>query len=514
MGRQRRRQAPRWLAQLRRSTLGVDIAAAANLVGALLKYLSLAFLLPVAIALGYGEPVSPFLIGGAVTFAAGAALEFLTRGKERVGPREGFAVVAATWLVGAAFLSLPYFLSGEPQFAAPIDAFFEAMSGMTTTGASVLTDVPALNHSLAMWRQFSQWIGGMGIIVLAIAVLPRLHVGGRQLFASEAPGHEFQSLTVSIRETARVLWILYVGLTLLLVAVLATLGWTGLDRQMNLFEAVAHAFTTMPTGGFSTRARSIEEFGAATQWTIAAFMLLAGTNFILLHRVATRRVNPARDEEFRLYVGILALASVLIFADLAARDLVTGELAVREAVFQAVSMTTTTGFANADFVRWTPLTTMILLALMFVGGMALSTAGSMKVVRHLMLTKVFQRELAQAVHPQLVQPLRFNARVVDEKTLRAVGFFMLLYVALFVLGTIGITVESARAGVEVAPFEAMSAAATTLGNIGPGFGFAGPMGSFEPFSDVSKVIMIVLMWAGRLELIPVVVLFTRRYWHV
>lgn len=494
-------------------SLGVDLPAALNLIGALLKYLSLAFLFPIGIALGYGESVWPFAIGGGVTFLSGAGLEFATRGKERVGPREGFLVVAATWLLGAVFMSVPYLLAEEPQFDAPIDALFEAMSGMTTTGSSVLTEIPALNHSLAMWRQFSQWIGGMGIIVLAIAILPRLRVGGRQLFASEAPGQEFQSLTSSIRETARLMWILYVSLTALEILVLSLIGWSGIDDQMNLFEAVAHAFTTMPTGGFSTRARSIEEFGAATQWTIIVFMILAGTNFVLLYGVARRRMNPVRDEEFRTYVGILGVASAIILTSLLSADISTGERALREAIFQAVTATTTTGYANADFALWTPLTAMIMLALMFVGGMALSTGGSVKVVRHLMLTKVFRRELDQTIHPEIVRPLRFNESSVDEKIVRGVGFFILFYVALFVLGAIAITIDSARAGVEATPFEAISASATTIGNVGPGFGFLGPMGSFEPFSDLSKAIMIVLMWMGRLELVPVAVLATRRYWR-
>jgi trk/ktr system potassium uptake protein len=494
-------------------TIGVDLAASVNLVGALVKYLSLAFVVPIAVALGYREPVWPFVVGGAVSFALGAGLEFLTRGKERVGPREGFLVVAVTWLLGAALVALPYTLSSEQQLDAPLDALFEAMSGMTTTGASILTDVGALNHSLAMWRQFSQWIGGMGIIVLAIAVLPRLRVGGRQLFASEAPGHEFQTLTSSIRETARLMWVLYIGLTAVEASILAVLGWTGVDPEMNLFDAVAHAFTTMPTGGFSTRARSVEAFGSASQWTIVAFMFLAGTNFVLMYGVARRRMNPLRDEEFRTYGAVLAVTSLVIFASLWANHLFDGWEAFEKAVFQTVSMATTTGFANTDYTRWPALTSVLLVVTMFVGGMALSTSGSIKTVRHLMLTRLMRRELDQTIHPEIVRPVRFNQRVVDEPTLRAVSFFVLLYVGLFVLGTIGITIESARAGVDVAPFEAMSVVATTIGNVGPGFGFAGPMGSFEPFSDLAKAIMIVLMWLGRLELIPIVVLFTRRYWR-
>jgi trk system potassium uptake protein len=492
----------------------VDVAASLNLIGALVKYLSLAFLVPIATALVYSEPVWPFLVGALATAGGGAALEAATRGKERVGTREAFLVVSATWLVAALFVSIPYLLSGDPELSSPVDAYFEAMSGMTTTGASILTDIPALNHSMALWRQFSQWIGGMGIIVLALAVLPRLRIGGRQLLASEAPGHEFQNITASIRDTARRLWVVYVGLTALPVLVLAAVGWSGLDRQMNLYEAVAHAFTTMPTGGFSTRGRSIEEFGAATQWTIIVFIVLAGTNFALMYAMLRRRANPTRDDEFRLYVALIALATALLFAELAGKDVVeTGEDGVRTAMFQAVSLMTTTGYASADFAAWTGPATMILLLLMFVGGSALSTAGSVKVVRHLVVGRVVRRELDQVVHPEALNPLRFNGRVVDERIVRSVGLFVLLYVGLFGLGTLLIELDSARVGLELSPFEAASAVATTVGNVGPGFGFLGPMGSFDPFSDVSKGILIVLMWMGRLELIPVLVLFTRGYWR-
>ena len=274
------------------SRLGVDVGGALNLVGSLLKYLSLAFLVPASVAFGYGETAWPFVLSALVTVFAGWSLERVTRGKDRVGPREGFLVVALTWLLAAFFVSLPYLIASESQLGNPLDAYFESMSGLTTTGASVLTDVESLNHSLVMWRQFSQWIGGMGIIVLALAVLPRLRVGGRQLLESELPGPDVEKLTASIRTVARRLWVLYFALTVLMVLVLAVIGWTGLDERMNLFEAVAHAFATLPTGGFSTQARSIEGFSVATQWAIVGFMALAGVNFALMYRAVLRHGRP------------------------------------------------------------------------------------------------------------------------------------------------------------------------------------------------------------------------------
>jgi trk/ktr system potassium uptake protein len=505
-------------ARLRFGALGVDVGGALNLVGALLKYLSLAFLFPTAIALGYGESVWPFVGAGLITAGCGIGLEWATQGKERIGPREGFLVVALTWLFAAFFASLPYVLSGGDQLGNPLDAYFESMSGFTTTGASVLTDVEALTHSVAMWRQVTQWLGGMGIIVLALAVLPRLRVGGRQLMESELPGPELENLTASIRDTARRLWLLYVAFTAVQIATLTVIGWTGADERMSFYEAVAHAFTTMPTGGFSTKARSVEAFGPASQWVIALFMVIAGANFALMYRsLARRTARPlARDEEFRVYLGLLALGALVVGIELAAEGIAEGEAAARHAVFQAVSMMTTTGYASTDFNEWlpiAPLTAMTLVALMFAGGSAGSTGGSIKVVRHVVIGKILRRELDQTVHPEVVAPVRLNGLVIDERTVRAVISFVLLYVGIFVAGSILLLVDSARAGVDVSPFDAIAAAATTLGNVGPGFGFAGPMGSFEPFSDLSKGIMIALMWIGRLEIIPVAVLLTRSYWR-
>ncbi len=504
------------LARPRRGVLGVDVGAALNLVGAMLKYLSPAALFPAAIAVGYGEPVWPFLLAGALAAAAGQGLELATRGKERVGVREGFLVVSLTWLVAAGFGALPYLLSGEDQLSSPLDAYFEAMSGFTTTGATVLTDIEGLPRSLAMWRQFTQWLGGMGIIVLALAILPRLRVGGRQLLEQELPGPEIEPLAASIRDTARRLWLLYIGLTAAEALALALLGWTGVDERMTPYEAVAHAFTTMPTGGFSTQARSIEVFAAASQWVMVVFMLIAGANFALTYRALLRRQpRPAlRDEELRLYVGLLALGSLILFLELSVEGLYAGEEAIRHAVVQTVSIMTTTGYASADYNVWTILAYITIVGLMFAGGSAGSTSGGIKVVRHLLIGKILRRELRQTVHPELVMPVRLNGTIVDERTLRAVLAFVLLYMGLFGLGALGIVVDAARTDVDVRAIDAIAAAASMIGNVGPALGFAGPMGSFEPFTDLSKGIMIVLMYAGRLEIIPLAVLLTRNYWRV
>ena len=494
----------------------MDLGAALNLVGALVKYLALAFVVPFAAALWYAESSWPFVVSAAITAAVGLGLEAVTTGKERVGAREGFLVVSVTWLLAAAVGALPYVFSGDEQLGDPLDAYFEAMSGFTTTGASVLTDFEALDKSLMLWRQFTQWLGGMGIIVLGLAVLPRLRVGGRQLFESEAPGPELEPLATSIRETARQLWLLYLVFSAALVAILTGFGLSGADPRMNFYEAVSHAFTTMPTGGFSTQGISVAAFGPATQWTLTAFMVIAGANFALMYVafVRGRFGLLVRDGELRLYIAILALASALVFVELVgAGTFDAGEEAVRHSVFQVVSMMTTTGSASADFAQWTFLALVVLIGVMFIGGSAGSTAGSIKVVRHLLIAKILRRELDQTVHRELVAPIRLNRRVVDDRTTRAVIAFVLLYIGIFAVGAFLLMVDGAFTGRTLTPLEAIAAAATTLGNVGPGVGFAGPFGSFEPFGQLSKVVMILLMWLGRLEILPVIVLLTRSYWR-
>jgi trk system potassium uptake protein TrkH len=498
----------------RRGMLGVDVGAALDLVGRLVMYLSLAFLFPLGIALGYGESPWPWLASAAATAAAGWLLQHVTPDGRPVGTREGFLIVTLVWLLAPAVGALPFLLSGDSQLTNPVDAYFEAMSGFSTTSSSILTDIEALNHAMAMWRQFSVWIGGIGIIVLALAVLPRLRVGGRQVLEAEMPGPE-GDLRTTMRDTARRFLVLYLAITAAEIIALTVVGWTGLDDRMGLYEAVAHTFTTLGTGGFSTRAASIGAFGAASQWVITVFLIVAGTNYALMYVALARRrpASFARDEEFRLYLGFVALGSLLLFVELVRTDIATGEEAVRHAVFQTASIITTTGFATADFALWPVLATVTIVALMFSGASAGSTTGSVKVVRHLLVGRILRRELSQTVHPELVQPIRLNAVLVDERTLRAVIAFVLLYVGCFALGTFLLVADAARVGLELSAFEAVAAAATTLGNCGPGLGFAGPFGSFDPFSDVSKGIMIVLMWIGRLEIIPVAVLLTRAYWR-
>jgi trk system potassium uptake protein TrkH len=494
--------------------LGVDVGGALNLVGYLVKFLAAAFLFPAAIAVVYGEAVWPFLVAGAATAGFGLGLERMTSGRERIGSREGYLVVSLIWVLVAAFGSLPYLLA-EPQLARPVDALFESMSGFSTTGSSVVVHIDELSRSMAMWRQFTAWIGGVGIIVMFLAVLPRLRVGGRQaLFKTEVPGPELP-LAATIRQTARRFVVLYVGLTALEIAVLAVLGWTNVDPRMDLFNATAHAFATIATAGFSPQPRSIEPFAAATQWTIAGFMLVAGTNFALLYAafVAGRPRLLARDDEVRAGAVVLVLASAIVVVALLSAGTLAGAEALRHGLFNTTSMMTTTGFASDDFNKWPPLTALVLFGIVLIGASAGSTSGSIKLVRHLVIAKMLMREIDQTVHPEVVAPLRVNREVVDERALRAVIVFVFLYLGVCAAGAVVILVDSALRGIDLTAFQALADAASLLGGVGPGLGFAGPMGSFEPFSDVSTLTLTALMYLGRLEIVPVLVLFTAGHWR-
>jgi trk system potassium uptake protein TrkH len=494
--------------------LGVDVPAALGLVGTLVAPLALAFAVPAAVALLHREPVWPFVAAAGLTAAGGLALQRAGRGRPAVGAREGFLVVCLVWLLIAAFGAIPYVL-GEPQLRRPVDAYFESMSGFSTTGASVLRDVEALPRSTAMWRQFTQWLGGLGIIVLFLAVLPRLNVGGRHaLFRTEMPGPDL-GLEATIRETARRFAVLYVALTGIATLVLAAYGWVGIDERMTMFNAIAHAFATVATAGFSPEARSFELFAPVTQWTVVVFMVVAGTNFaLLLAALVRRRPAPlARDEEFRVYLLLLAVASAIVLAELRTADVLAGDEAVRHAVFNTVSMMTTTGFASADFADWTPLATLMLIGVALIGASAGSTSGSIKLVRHVVIAKMLRREVRQSVHPELVAPLRLNRRVIAEPTLRAIIVFVFLFLGCCAAGALAIIVDSSLQRVELGPFEALAASVATLSGAGPSVGFSGPMGSYAPFSDVSTLVLTAQMYLGRLEIVPVLVVFARSYWR-
>jgi trk system potassium uptake protein TrkH len=496
--------------------LGVDLSAALNLVGSLVKYLGPASLVPVVFAIAHSEPAWPFLAAGALVSGLGLAVERVTHGAKEVGIREGYLVISLVWLIAGAYGALPYVLVDDPQLGRPIDALFEGMSGFTTTGASTATDPSALPVSIQVWRQLTIWLGGIGVVALGLAVLPRLRVGGRQLLESELAGAETQALSGRIRDTVGRFWRLYLVLTAAGFLALVLPGWLGAERTMDTFEAFAHSLSTIGTGSFSTELQSIGAFGGLTQWTVAAFMAIAGVNFLVLYRAFFQRRprEAARDDEFRLYLAILVLAGAAVAAILLSRGPEHGEAAVRAGVFEVTSVVTTTGYFTVDYGQWPTFALMALALLFFVGGCAGSTTGSIKVVRHLLVARLLGREVARTVHPELVRPVRLNGAVVEQQTLLAVISFVLIYAAVFVLGTAVLALEAAFSGPRFDVLDLIFASASTLANAGVGLGPAGTTGSFAAFGDASTVTMTVLMWVGRLEILPVVVLLRRSYWRV
>lgn len=511
--------------------LRVDWRASMSLVGTVVKWLSVPLLLPLGLALYYGD-------GGLVAFAAtivitlvvGTLLEGLSDDRD-IGTREGFLMVAATWLAVSLVGGIPYVIAGwgtASTLANPVNALFESMSGFTTTGATVMGDISfeQHGHALLLWRQLTQWLGGMGIVVLAVAILPELSVGGAQLMDAEAPGPGIQKLTPRIAETARALWIAYVGITVLEMALLYGLHLGGMAPNMTLYNAVAHGLTTMATGGFSPEARSIEAFSAAVQWLIIPFMVAAGTNFALFYHVLQREPEHLwRDTEFRTYTGILAVFTAviagLLYTDLGLAAVggvagpITGDIetSVRHAAFQAVSLVTTTGYASMDFNVWSPAAQYALLVAMFIGGSAGSTGGGLKVIRWIVIIKTIRRELFTSVHPDAVTPVRLGGRAIDERVIYGIFGFTFVYFIIFFLATMVVTALGADVEGGLVILDAMSAVAATIGNIGPGFGMVGPMNSYLAFPDSTKLLMVVLMWIGRLEILPVLVIFTNVYWR-
>ncbi|WP_277553165.1 TrkH family potassium uptake protein [Halobaculum limi] len=538
--------------------LRVEYRASLSLVGTVVRYLSVPLLAPLVVSLYYGESVAPFVVTILVALVAGTALNRLDPDPD-MGAREGFLMVAVTWLAVGLVGAIPYLVEAHgvpgivaaphPQstLANPVNALFEAMSGFTTTGATVLGDISFQTHSrgIMLWRQLSQWLGGMGIVVLAVAILPELSVGGAQLMDAEAPGPGIEKLTPRIAETARVLWGVYAGLTALEIVLLyglhvagPLLGMPELAPNMTLYNAVAHGLTTMPTGGFSPEARSIEAFSAAVQWVIVPFMVAAGVNFALFWGVITGQPGKMlRDVEFRAYFGVLgvltAILTALLFGgtfvsavpegqstfDAAYLAMVSGELtgslepSLRHAVFQTVALVTTTGYASIDFNTWAPAAQFVLLFAMFIGGSAGSTGGGIKVIRWVVIIKSLRRELFTTAHPDAVRPVRLNGRALDERGVRGIFAFTLLYIVLVFVSAVLLFLDSLRVETTFTVLEVFSAAATTLGNVGPGFGIIGPMGGYLAFSDVSTLFMVFLMWIGRLEIIPVLVCLTPEYWR-
>ncbi|MFC7324358.1 TrkH family potassium uptake protein [Halorubrum rutilum] len=488
--------------------------ASVGLTGDVLAALPVPLAFPLLVALYYGESPLPFVAAIAASLAVGAAFRSVQDPEEDLGPREAFLAVALIWFLVAAVGAIPFVVAGVGTVAHPVNALFESMSGLTTTGATVLRDFSIHSRSVMMWRQVIQWLGGLGILILATAVLSEVGVGGAQLMESESQTQDVNKLTPKISETAQLIWGIYFGLTGLAVVVYFLLG-LAFDPRMDLYNAVAHAFTSVATAGFSPEPLSMGAFHPVVQWAVVPFMVIGSTSFVLIYfAINGEPMRLLRNEEFHFYLGAMGtFATVVAVALFLDPGVAFGaEATVRHAVFNVASIVTTTGYASTDYVRWAPAAKHVLFMGMFVGGMVGSTTCSIKSLRWLVALKSFKRNLFTAIHPEAVRPVRISGKPIDEGAIRDIYAYLLLSIVIFFLLAVVVVVDAERADVRVTEFEALGAAATTFLNIGPAFGAAGPYGTFATFPTTTRAVMIVLMWIGRIEIIPVLVLFTRAFW--
>ncbi len=479
----------------------VNTRATANVLFALLMFLSASLLPSIAVAAIYSEPdLNAFLITFVLSLTVGVLGFMLTRIDVELKPKDGFVIVTFAWILFAAAGALPFYLSGFiPSYT---DAFFETMSGFTTTGATILTDVERLPHGLLFWRSFTHWLGGMGIIVLSLAILPLLGVGGMQLFRAEVPGPTPDKLSPRIRETAKVLWGVYLLMTIVETLLLMLAG-------MNLFDALCHTFGTVATGGFSTKNTSIAWYdSAAIDYIIIVFMMLSGINFALHFRALQGRINIYwHDAEVKLYTAIILIISAIVGVQIMLYTNSDFATTVRHAVFQVVSILTTTGYGTADYELWGLAAQLLLFVLMFIGGCAGSTGGGMKIIRPLVLFKFSRTEVMRLVHPHAILPVRVGEMIVPREIIATVAGFFLFYIGLFAFGVLfmsflGLDLETALGSV-----------AATIGNVGPGLGSVGPTENYAAIPAVGKWFLSFLMLSGRLEIYTVIILFSRTFWH-
>jgi trk system potassium uptake protein TrkH len=442
-----------------------------------------------------------FLLSGAITGVAGLVAYLSVRSSRLlINQRDGYIVVAGGWLLFSLFGTLPFLLTGSiPGFT---DAFFETISGFTTTGASILNDIESLSHAILFWRSLTQWLGGMGIILLTLIILPYLGIGGMQLFTAEVPGPTPDKLHPHIRDTAQRLWLIYISFTVAEILLL----WAG---EMGLFDAVCHSLTTMATGGYSTKQASIAHWNSPyIHYVITLFMFLAGTNFTLSYFAMHGHLKKVwRNEEFRWYIGFVAVFTLVITLGLFATNGKALEASFREALFQVVSILTTTGYATADYLGWAPWLGVLIFILMFFGGSAGSTGGGPKIMRIVIMLKNSTQELKRMIHPNAVIPVRLNRNAVQERVVTNVLAFLAFYAMIAVASIVFMSVLGND-------FEtSIGAVAASLGNIGPGIGEVGPALNYSEIHAAGKWYLSFLMLVGRLELFTVLVIFSPMFWR-
>lgn len=483
----------------------INVFGIINILGMVFLVNSAVMLLCIPFALYYNDGTwSSWLQAIGASALLGALLMGLTSkhpDKRNIRKRDGYIIVSLSWFVMAFSGAIPFSVSGAiPSFT---DAFFESISGFTTTGSTILDDIESLPPSMLLWRSLTQWIGGLGFIVLIISILPTLGIGGMQLFMAEAPGITADKLKPRIQDTAKRLWLLYIGLTAFLCVLLLFGG-------MSFFDAINHSLTTLATGGYSTRQASIAAFNSAyIEYIITLFMFLGGTSFVLLYLLIIKG-NYRKlwsNEEFKAYLGVTAVATLLISLILIFREGMHLEGAFRKAAFQVVALITTTGFASADFTAWGGGSILICFTIMFIGGSAGSTSGGVKIVRHLIIAKNSIVEFKRQLHPSAIIPVRFNGKPIPHEVTRNILAFVIIYLTIFGFASVVLTFSGIDA------VTAMGSVATSLGNVGPGLNETGPAFSFSQLPAFAKWMLGVLMVVGRLEIFTVLIIFTGYFWR-
>ena len=480
-----------------------NVVAITSVLGVQLGVVGALMLTALPFSLYYGGGDHYALLGSAaITLAIGGGLYFARRTDiPDVSKREGYLIVVLGWLSMVACSALPYLFSDA--IPTVTDAIFETMSGMTTTGASTLTDIDEVPRGILFWRSMTQWIGGMGIIVLTVALFPLLGIGGVELFGAEAPGPTSDKIHPRIQETAKRLYFLYVGLTLAATAVYMVGG-------MGFYDAINHGLTTMATGGFSTKNESAAFWNDAPflQYAMIFFMAVAGTNYVVLYYLFKRDWARAwRSDEFRAYLTLVGALTVVVTAVVWYVTPDGLELSFRESLFQIVSVITTTGFVSADYTSWAEPMTVLFFVLLFLGACAGSTSGGIKVIRHLVFFKNSYLEFKRLLYPRAIVPLKLDGAVVPSKVLTHILVFLLIFLMTFLIGSIVVTM----CGMDF--LSAIGATATSLANVGPGIGDVGPVNNFAAVPMAAKWVLSFLMLLGRLELFTILILFTPYFWR-
>ena len=470
-----------------------------------MKYLGLLMLVPVIISVIYKEnDLWAFIISALITTSFGFILETATKPPERIKEiqrKEGFLIAALFWFAASIFGAIPYLIYGV--FNHPVDAWFESVAGFTTTGATVLTDIEVVPYGMLFWRSFSQWLGGMGIIVLGIAILPRLAVGGMQLMGLEAPGPTTEKITPRIAETAKKLWGVYLLLSFLLIVFLLFAG-------MPIYDSVLQSLSTMSTGGFSPNNLSVGSYNSSLiDVVITIFMFIAGMNFVLLYwslRGDFKRLT--RNSELKYYFFLNLSVILIVSFELWSTIYPNFFEALRYGSFQVISISTGSGFSTANFDLWPSFSKWFLLMLMFFGGCAGSTTGSIKIIRIMVLFKKGYQELHKIIYPHAIVPIRVNAKPISPEIVSSITSFFLIYLFIFLVSTLIV-----MAAEDLPIITAISACAASIGNVGPGLGEVGPAGNYANLSSFTKIVLSFLMLIGRLELFTILVIFTPAFWR-